>query len=428
MINNHMAKFFIISFCLTITIYAEQINCSLQVGTKFERMICESPGTLVLDKRLDRYISVLNSKLSNEKLQKLKKTQQEWLIKRDNEINNNLRCDNACLYLMYKQRVTSLEQEYKRILNHFPKNTEVKELCNGLANKSINVEWISRQSEKEFDVNNDGENERITCSVTGTMGFEYCSFKNNKNEILVFKDEQTLWWSDEPYKYDPQYLRFKHKVYQYNDDYDIATSFLYYITPTNERHIVCRFKSEQIVQFIPQLDVNDSKEICAAVEKNDLSKITYFSWNQSVDKSVRTMEEFPKGGWATPVQQGKIDYDNDGIKNNLIEISYASTAGRGCSGNYFLELTPNYTEVDNNEVYKKFKDKQVGYADLFTLRYCDNSVKRNEQWISNKQFFRFKGLNYYELFTRNYHDVFLLKNDELYHVCSSKRKRVTKVE
>ena len=129
-----------------------------------------------------------------------------------------------------------------------------------------------------------------------------------------------------------------------------------------------------------QRHVEGGDEVCAAVESGERIEAVELAERANAGLA------FIAPGYLIK-SSGNVDIDNDGLDENVIELSYESGAGQGCTFNYFELLAEDRKSLLNNSNSKPVRELQ-GIADEgYRGRNCGN--------IENR-LFKFDNKIYYE--------------------------------
>lgn len=258
--------------------------------------------------------------------------------------------------------------------------------------------YADKKGFKRFDIDNDGIPNKIKCEWGGTAHIGICNYISKNNEEISFggEDDNGRIWGD------IYFIKYDNKSYILNANSSKEPLFLSF-----NNNKICNFKTETIGKLIPNPDIKFSNNICNSIQNKRLSAINYINFDKEpLDRDLASYQWF----WESPQKSAFLDYNNDGIVDNVLEVSYASGAGRGCDTNYFLDLKNN-----KNNLLKKLK-KEI-----------DCGATKNK-------FFTHKNLNYFEYKnehydkSRNTHKVFLIKDSKIYTVCDYKKELKITVE
>jgi uncharacterized protein len=422
----HQVKVILWSISIATYVNAASFNCD-KASSDIEKTICGNWSISQDDEKLSKYFSVVKKSLQDNDLKAFINDQKQWLKKRNTECRLTEEDARAeCLQAHYKDRIREFKRKYNAVLFRFPSEQKLHEICTDISlNPSLYTE-LNQIIEEKFDVNNDGVEENVSCTSQGTAHVPYCQYKlpEGKNiEIGTIGFEWKNYWT-----YGLKYLGVEGKTYKLNflDDQHEKPAYLSYITPVNEEYVVCEFENKQIETMIPNPQIDESKDICLAVQNNDLSKISYLSFTEQVESGISKQERFQQS-WSTPMKQGKLDFDNDGTLNSLVEINYASGAGRGCDFHYYDEITLDSTGFTTSESRDLLLKMQSIDLDAFHPN-CGSFMIVDGQGMHGTRYFKYKDLNYYEYRTKTDHKVFLIADHTIKTVCISREKATTSLK
>lgn len=188
-----------------------------------------------------------------------------------------------------------------------------------------------------MDINDDGKYERTVLGYgMGTMGGEVWSvYDSSGKSINLTSDESDTGQMTFGVKYAP--YAGSYYILNLNNERSAAIQNAEHITPDNRVETVCSFTQEMIET------ISDDKkpELCKAALEG---KLQYVSFDKMHGLTIERL-----GRWASaPGAAAVVDIDNDGVSENLLEIGYMSSAGRGCDFNYLDMLDAYRSNFDNS--------------------------------------------------------------------------------
>jgi len=289
----------------------------------------------------------------------------------------------------------------------------LSDVCSKIAkNPSLFIDkYSNKDGYSKFDIDNDGNLNNVNCEWAGTADIGMCYYLSEDNQKINFggdDDNGRLWGNI-------YFINFNNKSYILNSKNKKEPLFL---SLSNSK--VCKFKTNTIEKLIPESTFEYSKDICNAIENNDLTKISYIDFLKKPNNMIKasfqinteSFENTPQ--WNFPKKIAKFDYNNDGTNNNILEISYRSSAKRGCTYNYFDELDENY-ESKQSEILSKTRD----------LMNCGGEYNAFLKY-NNLIYFKHREKNYDT--SRNTYKVYLFKNNNIQTVCDYKQELVVEVK
>lgn len=188
-----------------------------------------------------------------------------------------------------------------------------------------------------MDINDDGRYERTALGYgMGTMGGEIWSAYNvNGDEITLTSSES----ESGPMTFGVKFVPYAGSYYILNlkNERSAAIQNVEHVTPDNRVETVCTFTQEMVET------ISDAKKpgLCKSALEG---KLQYVSFDKTHGLTIGRL-----GRWASaPGAAAVVDIDNDGISENLLEIGYMSSAGRGCDFSYLDMLNAYRSDFDNS--------------------------------------------------------------------------------
>ncbi|PMG52203.1 lysozyme inhibitor LprI family protein [Shewanella sp. 10N.286.52.B9] len=383
----------------SVNSYAASFDCS-KASPKIEQSICSNNQLSKLDDDLSETFSKLKSNLEKSEFQILLKEQRKWIRQRNDLCRNSSRLDR-CLISVYENRINTLDVFSKNIL---PTLTDLEAVCSGTAKRNpVNNEL--------FDVNNDGKDEVAETCWGGTMNAPCINFKKQNGDNIYLKTigfEWKTYWT-----FSSSYFEYNGKVYNSHGT-EKGSSHIRYTTPENNSYVVCEFENIESEKFIPTNELETSSDICNLASENKLRYI------ELKDKPVMTREQVREAGrYETGIlRQGYLDIDNDGNKELVAQVNYASGAGRGCDFLYYDELNIESGTFKNNK----------GQTPLLKMQGVNLDNRHPNCGGMNNRLFEFNGKIYYEINTSRERRISILDNNESRDVCNVQRSIETNVK
>jgi hypothetical protein len=138
------------------------------------------------------------------------------------------------------------------------------------------------------------------------------------------------------------------------------------------------------------------------------------------DKPILSHKQIKDAGrYETGVGGQKyIDIDNDGEKELIAMVNYASGAGRGCDFLYYDELSPDGNSFSYTE----------GQTSLLKMQGVNLDSRHPNCGGMNNQIFEFKGKRYYEINTSNEHRISTLERNKIDNICVGTRTIKTNIK
>jgi uncharacterized protein len=404
-----MTRALLFLFFTTIIGLAASFECN-DKSTQIEKTICKEHAISSLDTRLNNYFNAIKRSLVKSEQKKFAAEQISWLKERDETCNiENNKSKSSCLSEKYTKRLLFLRHKYENVLFNFPQETEINTICSELARNP--KEYIKRFEvigTNKFDINNDGINETIKCHTQGTMNAPYCKYLNNKSKNIEISEIMPR----ECCSYGLKFLNINNRLYKLtaHDDSLHYPDYLLYTTPSNEEYILCKFQNKTVEQWTYNYDLKDSKQICDAA----IAKKQNIEFTEQANKKIQKNDRFAFSSKAD--NEGQLDFDNDGIENNLVTIEYVSGAGRGCDFSYYDELNAKKDDFANS----KSRGLLIEMQNI-------HSNSRHPNCGGGVSFFKYANKNYMEYKAYDGHKVLLLENGEINTVCTSSKNTQTTI-
>lgn len=388
---------------MSTLLFGAGFDCN-KASNNVEKTICKEYFLSEKDTTLNSYFNFVKKKMSPKEATTLVSEQINWLKKRNIECNIDDESDRReCLRNKYNDRKLEFVRKYDKLLFNFPSENELKNICTDLANKP-NLLSVLHIRENRFDVNNDGIDENVTCIDQGTAHITYCDYSTEKGKEIPYSQIGFEW--KDFWTYGLSYLNINDRIYKFNsyDDYLKEPAYLSYTTPVNEEYIVCVFENNSTKNWTYNPYIKDAKKVCETMQKHE----GYIKLKQEANTQIKQNSRFIQNGWSTPSNEGQIDIDNDGKLNNILEIDYASGAGRGCDFHFYDELNPKKDDFIQSESRNLLLNMQSVDIEGFHPN-CGGYT----------QFFKYNHINYLEYKTFTDHKAYLLDKNHIKTVCSS---------
>ena len=370
---------------------AASFDCG-KATTKFEKAICASAEVSDLDEQLAKAYGQLKGKLTQEDAKVLVQQQRKWVAKRDFECKKR-RDLPSCLANTYRLRLQELAVIRQGDL---PTLSELKSVCESVGgHKKITV---------PFDINNDGIKERAEACQGGTMNVPCIKFFDATGSEIQLKTmgfEWITYWT-----YGSEYFQHEGRVYNLHNT-NKGPSHVRYTTPENQSFVVCEFKTSTLEKMIPQNYSKQSIKVCQLAEKGGLDYVKFSKEPALTDEEIRTW------GRRHTYALGDhwLDVDNDGVKNRVIGLDYASGAGRGCDYRYYDELEPSDTRLMYPE----------GNSMLLTMQDVRIKSRHPNCGGMKNQFFSYDNRIFYEQNISSGRKIAYLEGDVIHEVCAAER-------
>jgi hypothetical protein len=202
-------------------------------------------------------------------------------------------------------------------------------------------------------------------------------------------------------------------IFHSSDEAMELPAFISYVTPSNREVRICDFDT-----VVASAVLEGGDEVCAALEAAD-TRIEPLE----VVSMAATNVYAPDRADTQARALAKIDIDNDGLAEDLVEFAYSSGAGRGCEINYFELLGEDGKSLANNSNAAPVRELQGLSASGASGRNCG--------LISNR-LIRFADKIYFEANATNApgapHELRILEGEAVAPVCTFEREIRTKIK
>jgi ankyrin repeat protein len=171
-------------------------------------------------------------------------------------------------------------------------------------------------------------------------------------------------------------------------------------------------------------------ELCRLVLSPRRPSFISFEESNYLNEKALEAAGYP-AGWAQEHGSAEVDFDNDGRMETLVRLDYASTAGPGCSYDFFDLLNEEKNGVSSSKrrsLLLKMQGIEHGASGLHPVPHCRGNVTG---W------FRYKGTTYFETKypedqpqnpDQEFHTVSYIKNGKIHKICDARFKIRTKAE
>lgn len=374
---------------------APSFDCA-KARSKPDKRICADAQLSAFDKRMADLFALAISHAPDPG--EIRKAHRRWLRERDD-------CEDvACMKNSYERRIDALEAYTGRLPVSLART-----LCTRLETPETREETLQRKSGAE-DVNNDGAPETATACAGGTANVPCVSYVDAEQQPVQIHPQ-----GFDGSTYSPlgrSTFRYGNRTFvYYSRDAALAEpSHLTYVTPTNREFRICELETS-----VGSAVVEGGDDVCAAVEAGE--HIEAVGLTKVTDRQAVAFGRADTFTTAT----GAADIDNDGLDDDLIELSYASGGGQGCTFNYFELLAEDGSLVGNS--------KSIPVHELQGLT-SDGYRGRNCGHIENR-LFKSGSRIYYETNVTNNglvpHVLRVLDGTAVATLCTFERQVTTKV-
>jgi len=372
-------------------------DCSKSRG-RIEKQICADAGLSALDRRVAELIEVAQSQTADQG--SLKRAQRRWLSDRDD-------CEDAqCLNNSYETRIAELGDLTGRFTHEFS-----NALCQPFSDAQKRTELLANSLGTE-DINNDREPERASSCSGGTANVPCVAYSSADGKPLAIQPDGFEWMTYGAFGRKP--FRFENRTFTFyaHDAALERPAFISYVTPTNREVRVCDFETQ-----ITSAVLEGGADVCAALEIGD-ARIE--NVELPANRDLKLLEDRPD---TQPRALGKIDIDNDGFEENVLELILSSGAGKGCEYNYFELLSEDSTTLANNSNAQRVRELQDIGATGVNVRNCG---------LVENRLLRFNDRIYLEKNAKHAsdlpHELRILQGDAVINVCTFERQVRSRVK
>jgi len=379
-LHNNSFLLFIVLCLFASTSLAASFDCK-KASKPVEKLICSNAELSVLDEKLSvvyaRYVATSPNPTT------IISEQRKWLL------SNRDSCKNSqCAITAYKERLNALEiisGGYSEI----PDSRFIKTLCEKLMDESARRKILQNQK-NVADINNDGHEEILKTCSGGTMHVpctDYFSRKGKRIDISAVNYERLDWvLSAQSFRYGGRTFSILYSDYELQNPLSLT-----YVTPLNEEHALCKFNT--LVSSIPVESPGSNDDVCRAfLDSPDLIEPIHFSGDtQFVKESIQLTKSGRKYSgreYSYVKTSGTADINNDGKQENVVELEYYTSAGRGCNFNYYDLLDKSGTQFSSEEMRSIFLELQ-GMTEIdFFISGCGRTQNRLFQYRNRIYFER----------------------------------------
>jgi len=371
-------------------------DCS-KARSRIDRSICADSSLAALDRRLAELFAIAQAQTLDPG--ELKKTQRKWLRGRDD-------CEAAdCIAQSYQQRIETLATFTGRFATPF-----ASRLCALFEQADTRAAALAAQSGVD-DINNDGTTKTTAACTPGTANVQCAAYVDDKNHAIDIQPQGFEWNTYSALGRAPFRFEGRTFVYHSRDVALIEPSYISFVTPENREVRVCDFATNNTSATLEGGD-----EVCAAVAADEGIELVELAGMTGEGTAFSRPDTYLKAS-------GAVDIDNDGLDENVVELSYASGAGQGCTFNYFELLADDQQSLLNNSNSRPVRELQAIADDGYHERNCGNIANR---------LFKFDDKIYYETNAANNqlvpHEVRKLDGTAVDTLCTFEREVTTKVK
>ena len=366
---------------------------------RIEKAICEEPSLSMLDRRLQEVYSLALTQTSNPS--DVKRAQRRWLDTRDD-------CkDSSCLLERYATRLDELGY----LTGRFP-STFAAAICARVVDATSRKESLAKTVGVE-DINNDGIADRQSLCQGGTANIPCVAYTGDDGKLLDIRADGFEWFTYSALGRTAFRANDHTFIYYSHDEALEEPAYLAYITPANREVRVCDFDT-----VVGSAVLEGGNDVCAAIEADD-SRVEAQELAPISNRAAFAMSRKDTQARST----GKIDIDNDGLEESLLELIYSSGAGRGCENNYFELLADDGETLASNSNAAAIRDLQG---------LSDTAANDRNCGVASNRLIRFDDKIYLERNASNVtgtpHELRILEGTAISTVCTFERQIRTRVK
>jgi uncharacterized protein len=157
---------------------------------------------------------------------------------------------------------------------------------------------------------------------------------------------------------------------------------LWRLTKSGDFEVVCSFT--QRAEPVVELTKGNGSKVCLEVGLGHIVHAEYSLQHQIDEESSKISH------WAKHAKEGlaRVDIDNDGRLDNVVQIDNANGAGRGCNATYIAVTNDTRTDIPDTKINKFLLDDLGGWCgptlDVFTyakMVYVDAQAEAGNRKI-----------------------------------------------
>jgi uncharacterized protein len=372
-----------------------------------EHLICGTPDLASKDKVSSALYTQALADTPAVAKPTLRKAQREWLNRRN-------ACSSAdCVSKAYEDRLRELSTYTGRFDESYLRAMCGK-LTSGADRGALSFESDFRLiggDPSSLDVNNDGTPELLYACEGGTMRRPCTEYKDAAGNELLFQEMGFEWNTYATFGH--AHFRYDGRTFSYHtyEEGGGGAAYVSYVSPLNREHVLCEFDNK-----IANRRRTGDAAVCHALERGEpLEEIALTALPPGNHYAFERFETDLKAF-------GRIDVDNDGKPEDLLELQLESGAGRGCDWNYFELAAPDGRALLKNEQSRLFNELQGLDEKSYWKRNCGRVYNR---------LLRHGGKIFYETNVNNAdysdHEARLLEGGRVETVCRFDRQIATTI-
>lgn len=373
---------------------AASFDCT-KAQSNIEHVICGNPEISRLDDELS--VSYKSALQDQKHFDSVKSAQKKWMKER------NACSDETCLVNTYKARIAQLSsnnnmKDGQIVRYDDPDAKACQEVVGHMNRGTLNhlkapISGIDPSGEAYWsvDLNNDGILDHLVILVEGTMRINTALARSGKGGA-----GDTM-GGDVDYDLRLDVLNAGGRYYVFDG------SKLWNLTKQGKFQSVCLFR--QAGEPVVELIAGKENSVCAVLKSSQEIRYVSYVLEHALGNALPNEERFysmsPKSGFA------RVDINNDGVEENVIQLEYISSAGRGCEATYLAVTDETKSTIPETELNKLLLE-EIGSSS------CGPTLN----------VFVHDGVSYVDEMQDDNHKIYRIKKNAVETVCES-RSRIT---
>lgn len=297
--------------------------------------------------------------------------------------------NKGCIQTQYQKKIESFSG-IEFVDDELPDYEFTKDVCS----YAMNEVEKTKKTLTIIDINNDGAQDHETTVYAGTAQNPMVSFANEKNERLPINEVGYEWKT-----YGAAVLQnfiFKGKTFTLYSNEHSEPLFVSYVSQKNNSYPICEYSLRRSVE-VDKTTVDKNGLCSARISGIGLERITFEK--EEDPENIRSLisEEYKDPAFSSFSIESRgvirTDLDNNGTKECIVSLAFASGAGRGCGEQYLRTMNENcisFKQGEGNII--QFDSKGL---------VCDGI---------NVDLLEYKGTQYIEFYKFDYSEIDSRKN------------------